>query len=59
MKRTMFACLLAAVAALVVPSYGAPTIEMLNDDTPAYSMKILEDGFAGYASGTVISSFCV
>ncbi len=59
MKSLMSVCLAAAMALLAAPSLAGPTIKMLNDDTPAYSMKILEDGFAGYSAGTVISSFCV
>ncbi|MBN1980069.1 MAG: PEP-CTERM sorting domain-containing protein [Chitinivibrionales bacterium] len=59
MKSMVNVCVLIAVGMFAVPSFGAPTIQMLNDDTPAYSMKILEDGFGGYSAGTVISSFCV
>ena len=38
---------------------AAPTIKMLNDSTPAYSARILEDGFAGYAAGSIVSTFCL
>ena len=44
---------------VVVSSYGAPTVRMMDDSTPAYSMEILEDGFAGHSAGTVLSTFCV
>ncbi len=44
---------------LAVPSFGAETIRMLRDSTPAYSMKILEDGFAGYRAGQVLPTFCM
>jgi len=43
----------------LLPCYGAETIQMLNDSTPSYSMEVLEDGFAGYSVGDVISTFCV
>ena len=52
-------CISLMVLFAAVPLYGAPTIQMLNDSTPAYSMKILEDGFGGMSAGTVISTFCV
>lgn len=58
MKKIICMCLVLG-AVYAVPSYGGPTIQMLNDSTPAYSMKILEDGFGGHAAGTVLSSFCV
>ena len=61
MKSLVYVCLFMGGVLLTVPSFGCETftIQMLKDDTPAYSMKILEDGFAGYSTGTVISSFCV
>ena len=59
MKKIINVCLVLVAVLFAVPSYGAQTIQMLNDSVPAYSMKILEDGFAGYDAGTVLSSFCV
>jgi hypothetical protein len=58
MKKTMVMTLLVA-AALVVPATAAPTIKMLNDSVPAYKAQILQDGFAGYAAGSVVSTFCL
>ena len=54
-------CFCAFSAFFAFPAFGAETIQMLNDSTPAFSMKILEDGFAGYAAGTVLQNltFCV
>ncbi len=52
-------CFCAFSAFFAFPAFGAETIQMLNDSTPAFSMKILEDGFAGYNTGTVLQSFCV
>lgn len=57
MKRTMIVCALAVLVS--VPCMAGPTIKMLNDSTPAYTMQILEDGFAGYAAGTKLSSVCL
>jgi hypothetical protein len=57
MKKTIVALLIAA--ALIIPASAAPTIKMLNDSTPAYTAQILEDGFAGYAAGSVVSTFCL
>jgi hypothetical protein len=57
MKKVIF--LLLVVAALVLPATAAPTIKMLNDSTPAYTAQILQDGFAGYAAGSVVSTFCM
>lgn len=59
MKKILCASLAAAVLLIAVPSYGSETIKMLNDSTPGYSLKILEDGFGGYEAGTVLTSFCV
>jgi hypothetical protein len=47
------------VAAVVLPATAAPTIQMMNDSTPAYTAKILQDGFAGYAAGTILPTFCL
>jgi hypothetical protein len=58
MKKTITLSLLIA-AALVLPATAAPTIKMLNDSSPAYTAKILQDGFGGYAAGSVISTFCM
>lgn len=57
MKTLIYISLVVLFA--TVPSYGAATIKMLNDSTPAYSMEILEDGFGGMSVGTVVSTFCV
>lgn len=57
MKNLIYINLIVLFA--VLPCYGAETIQMLNDSTPAYSMKILEEGFGGYSVGTVVSTFCV
>ena len=57
MKNLIYINLIVLFA--VLPCYGAETIQMLNDSTPAYSMKILEEGFGGYSVGTVLSTFCV
>ncbi len=48
-----------AVAAFSSVLQAGPTIKMLNDSTPAYQFKILEDGFAGYAAGTILPTFCL
>jgi hypothetical protein len=58
MKKNMVMTLLIA-AALVIPATAAPTIKMLNDSVPAYQAQILQDGFAGYAAGSVVSTFCL
>ncbi len=59
MKKIILVCAFSAFFAF--PAFGAETIQMLYDSTPAYSMKILEDGFAGYAAGTILKdlTFCV
>lgn len=59
MKKVIYASLAAMVLLMAVPSYGSETIQMLDDSTPGYSLKILEDGFAGYGAGTVLTTFCV
>lgn len=56
-KNVVFAVLFAA--ALVLPAAAAPTIKMLNDSSPAYTIEILQDGFAGYAAGAILPSFCL
>lgn len=56
MKKILCVCAMLGLGTLAV---AGPTIKMLNDSTPAYSMQILEDGFAGYSSGTVLSTFCL
>ena len=58
MKKNVAITLLVAVA-LVLPATAAPTIKMLNDSTPAYTVQILEDGFAGYSAGTILPTFCM
>lgn len=57
MKRSTFCTLLAAF----LPSLAAaaPTIQMMKDPVPAYTFKILEDGFAGYSAGTIMPTFCM
>lgn len=57
MQRIMFLCVLGVVFSL--PCVAAPTIQMLNDSVPVYQMMILEDGFGGYSSGTVLSCVCL
>lgn len=57
MKKLIYLTL--AVLFLGLPSYAGPTIQMLNDSVPSYTMMILEDGFAGYSAGDIISTFCV
>jgi hypothetical protein len=47
------------LALVSLPSLASPTIKMLNDPTPAYSMQVLENGFAGYSTGAILSTFCV
>lgn len=56
MKKVML-CLF--VGLLPTVAFAGPTIKMLSDTTPAYSAQILEDGFAGYAAGSVVSTFCL
>jgi hypothetical protein len=51
--------LLAILVCLSLPALAGQTIKMLNDSSPAYSMQILEDGFAGHSAGTVLPSFCL
>lgn len=46
-------------AGLSVCVQAGPTIKMLNDSTPAYTFKVLEDGFGGYAAGTLMPTFCL
>jgi hypothetical protein len=58
MKKNLVMTLLVA-AALVIPATAAPTIKMLNDSTPAYSAQILQNGFAGYSEGAIVSTFCM
>jgi hypothetical protein len=48
-----------AVAAFSAVLQAGPTIKMLQDSTPAYQFKILEDGFGGYAAETILSTFCL
>ncbi len=48
-----------SIAALSLSVQAGPTIKMLNDSTPAYAFQILEDGFAGYAAGTILPTFCL
>ncbi len=59
MNKRVFICAIAAF--FVFPAFGAKTIQMTADSGPAYSMKILEDGFAGYTTGTILEdlAFCV
>jgi hypothetical protein len=57
MKNLKIVCLILVLTSLT--SLAAPTIKMLTDSTPAYSMQILENGFAGYSTGAVLSTFCV
>lgn len=57
MKRVSVFVLIAVLCS--VPAYTAETVRMLYDQTPAYSMQILEDGFAGYSAGAVLSTFCL
>jgi hypothetical protein len=57
MKKTIIAVLIAS--ALTLSAKAAPTIKMLNDSVPAYQAQILQDGFAGYTAGTVVSTFCL
>jgi len=57
MKKLKGFCLILAVVSLT--SLAAPTITMLDDPTPSYSMQVVENGFAGYSSGSVLSTFCV
>ena len=59
MKKNIAITLLLITAALVLPATAAPTIKMLNDSTPAYTAKILQDGFAGFSAGTIVSTFCM
>lgn len=47
------------MTALSISVQAGPTIKMLNDSTPAYAFQILEDGFAGYESGTILPTFCL
>ncbi len=56
MKKVIFPCLFVMAA---VACQAGPTIKMLNDSTPSYTFKILEDGFAGYDAGTVMDTFCL
>lgn len=56
MKKVLPFCALLAIAGAV---QAAPTIRMLNDSTPSYTFEILEDGFAGYAAGTTLDTFCL
>lgn len=56
-KKAMLLCLLAAM--IVLPAAAAPTIQMINDSVPAYQFKVLQDGFAGYAAGTIMPTFCL
>jgi hypothetical protein len=58
MKKNVITLLL-VTAALVLPATAAPTIKMLSDSTPAYTARILEDGFAGYSAGAIVSTFCL
>lgn len=60
MKKNIAIVVLVA-AALALPAGAAPTftITMLSDWTPSYTALILEDGFAGYAAGTTVSTFCM
>jgi hypothetical protein len=55
MKKTIVALFIASV--LVLPAMAAPTIQMYS--TPFYSAKILQDGFAGYSAGSVVTTFCM
>lgn len=57
MKRITL--LLLMIGILPAAAVAGPTVKMLRDSSPAYSAKILEDGFAGYSAGTVIPSFCL
>ncbi len=56
-KKLITLTLLAAAIAL--PAAAAPTIQMINDSVPAYQFKVLQDGFAGYAAGTIMPTFCL
>ena len=56
MKKVLVICALLGLAAM---TQAAPTIKMLNDSTPAYQFKILQDGFAGYSAGTIMDTFCL
>lgn len=56
MKRVLVVCVLLSLASLV---QAGPTIQMLNDWTPSYTFKVLEDGFAGYSAGTVMDTYCL
>jgi hypothetical protein len=58
MKKTIVTALFIA-SVLVLPAMAAPTIKMLNDYTPSYTAQILQDGFAGYSTGSVVSTFCM
>lgn len=60
MKKHLTALLLiAAVMAMPATVSAAYTIKMLNDWSPSYTAMILEDGFAGYSAGTIVSTFCM
>jgi hypothetical protein len=56
-KNVIMALLI--MAAVVLPATAGPTIKMLDDWTPAYQAQILQDGFAGYAAGTILPTFCM
>lgn len=56
MKKILFVCVILGLTSM---TQAGPTIKMLNDSNPAYTFRILEDGFAGYSAGTTMETFCL
>jgi hypothetical protein len=56
MNKKLVVC---AVLGLSTLAAAGPTIKMLNDSTPSYTFQVLENGFAGYSAGTVMSTYCL
>lgn len=56
MKKLFVICIAAGLSSFI---QAGPTIRMLNDSTPSYTFKILEEGFSGYSTGTIMNTYCL
>ena len=62
--KKLLVCLFVVVLSISSVAYETQlgdtgAVRMMNDSSPSYSLKILDDGFAGYAAGTILPSFCL